>query len=229
MDRLRRTNPYADFNGSGTLEERYLFGPGVVNGAVVDEMLARTSSGGTTAWYLTDKLGSVRDIVSSSGTELDHIVYDSFGNILTETNATNGDRFKYAGMEYDSATGQYYDRARTYDPVTGRFTSQDPTGFGAGDGDLYRYVSNDPLSYTDPTGNQQVPVPPLDGKNHVTRLQAFNYNDFMAQYEALQTKWAAANRPLAKMQSVAKYNQAVGDAAQQARNVFFRSSSHSVV
>ena len=68
--------------------------------------------------------------------------------------------------------------------MTGRFTSQDPTGFGAGDGDLYRYVSNDPLSYTDPTGNQQVPVPPLDGKNHVTRLQAFNYNDFMAQYEA---------------------------------------------
>ena len=59
--------PYADFNGSGTLTERYLHGPGVVNGAVVDELLARTSSGGTTAWYLTDKLGSVRDIVSSSG------------------------------------------------------------------------------------------------------------------------------------------------------------------
>ena len=56
------------------------------------------------------------DIVNSSGTELDHIVYDGFGNILTETNATNGDRFKYAGMEYDSTTGQYYDRGRTYDP-----------------------------------------------------------------------------------------------------------------
>ena len=59
--------PYADFNGSGTLLTRYLSGPGMVNGAVVDELLARTSSGGTTAWYLTDKLGSVRDIVSSSG------------------------------------------------------------------------------------------------------------------------------------------------------------------
>ena len=49
--------------------------------AVVDELLARTSSGGTTAWYLTDKLDSVRDIVSSSGSVLDHVVYDSFGNI----------------------------------------------------------------------------------------------------------------------------------------------------
>ena len=73
--------PYADFNGSGTLLTRYVSGPGMVNGAVVDELLARTSSGGTTAWYLTDKLDSVRDVVSSAGSVLDHVVYDSFGNI----------------------------------------------------------------------------------------------------------------------------------------------------
>ncbi len=94
-------HPYADFNGSGSLTERYLSGPGVITGAVVDELLARTSSSGTTAWYLPDNLGSVRDIVNTSGTELDHVVYDSFGNIVTETNAANGDRFKFAGMEYD--------------------------------------------------------------------------------------------------------------------------------
>jgi hypothetical protein len=48
----------------------------------------------------------VRDNVSASGAELDHIVYDSFGNILTETNASNGDRFKFGGMEYDGSIGQ---------------------------------------------------------------------------------------------------------------------------
>jgi len=154
------TNPYADFNGSGTLEERYVYGPGVVNGAIVDQILARTSSGGTTAWYLTDKLGSVRDIVgSASGGELDHIVYDSFGNILTETNASNGDRFKFAGMEYDPTTGQYYDRARDYDSTTGRFMSLDPKGFAAGDVDLYRYVHNGPTDGTDPTGLEQANQP----------------------------------------------------------------------
>jgi RHS repeat-associated protein len=145
-------NPYADFNGSTTLQQRYLFGPGVVNGAAVDEILARTSPGGTTAWYLTDKLGSVRDIVSTSGSVLDHIVYDSFGTVLTETNASNGDRFKFAGMEYDSTTGQYYDRARYYSPTTGRFVTQDPTGFGARDTDLYRYVGNGPNNATDASG-----------------------------------------------------------------------------
>ena len=97
----------------------------------------------------------MRDIVSSSGTELDHIVYDSFGNIVTETNASNGDRFKYAGMEYDAIIGQYYDRARWYGPESGRFDSEDTTGFAAGDVNLFRYVGNSPTDGTDPQGTQE--------------------------------------------------------------------------
>ena len=34
----------------------------------------------------------------------------------------------------------------------GRFISEDPMGFGAGDTNLYRYVNNSPTNYTDPTG-----------------------------------------------------------------------------
>ena len=102
--------PYADFNSSATLLTRYVSGPGMVNGAVFDELLARTSSGGTTAWYLTDKLDSVRDVVSSAGSVIDHVVYDSFGNLVTQTDAAAGDRFKYSGTEYNFVTGPYYDR-----------------------------------------------------------------------------------------------------------------------
>ena len=144
--------PYADFNGSGTLLTRYVSGPGMVNGAVVDELLARTSSGGTTAWYLTDKLDSVRDVVSSAGSVLDHVVYDSFGNITTETNASNGDRFKFAGMEYDSTIADYYDYDRTYAQTIGEFTSLDPLEFQAGNTSLYRYTENSPLNFTDDSG-----------------------------------------------------------------------------
>jgi len=145
-------NPYADFNGSGTLTERYSFGPGATNGALLNEILARTSSGGTTAWYLTDQLGSVRDIVSASGTELDHIVYDSFGKVVTETNASNGDRFKYAGMQYNSPAGEYFDNARWYNSASGKFVALDPTGFSAGDTNLYRYVGNEPTDNVDTSG-----------------------------------------------------------------------------
>ena len=147
-------NAYADYNGSGGLTMRYLYG------LAVDEILARTDPSANTSWYITDKLGTVEDVVSSSGSVSDHILYDSFGNITTETNATAGDRFKFAGMEWDSTTGLYYDRARYYDPNTGRFVSQDPKGFAAGDTNLYRYVANSPTLATDSTGLDITPKPP---------------------------------------------------------------------
>lgn len=145
-------NPYADFNGSGSLTTRYLFGPAVVNGAVTTGILARTSAGGTTAWYLTDKLGSVRDIVDTSGNELDHIVYDSFGNIVTETNGGNGDRFKFAGMQYDLTTGQYFDHARWYNPLPGRFDIVDLMGISQYSLNPFVYTYNSPSQYVDING-----------------------------------------------------------------------------
>ncbi len=205
------TNPYADFNGSGTLEERYQSGPGMVDGAVVDELLARTSASGTTAWYLTDKLDSVRDIVSSSGTELDHIVYDSFGNIVTETNASDGDRFKFAGMEYDSTTGRYYDRARGYDPTTGRFMGQDPDGFAAGSLNLSEYVGNDPTDLFDPTG--------LQGSDGTQSQQAPQAAAQQAAAAAAQQGAAAAARQSGAQKAAAQQQaaQKTQEAAQQAQ------------
>ena len=139
-------NVYADFDASGTLLERYVDGP------AIDEVLARTSASGMTAWYLTDDQGSVRDIVNTSGTVIDHLAYDSFGNVTSESSPSNGDRFKYNGMQFDQALNEYYDNARYYDPVTGRFLSPDPTGFAAGDPNLYRFVGNGPVDWIDPTG-----------------------------------------------------------------------------
>jgi RHS repeat-associated protein len=96
-------------------------------------------------------LGSVVAIASTSAV-LDQITYDPFGNIVTQTNATDAVRFGFAGMEYDSTTGLYYDHARYYDAAIGRFVSQDPIGFSAMDTDLYRYADNDPTNITDDTG-----------------------------------------------------------------------------
>ncbi|MEB3215344.1 MAG: RHS repeat-associated core domain-containing protein [Nostocales cyanobacterium 94392] len=80
------------------------------------------------------------------------INYDSFGEILGQTNSSVGDRFTFAGREFDSETGLYYNRARYYDANLGRFISQDPIGFAGEDANLYRYVGNDPVNATDPSG-----------------------------------------------------------------------------
>jgi RHS repeat-associated protein len=45
-----------------------------------------------------------------------------------------------------------YNRNRWYDPNLGRWLSQDPIGFSAGDPNLYRYVGNNVPNLADPSG-----------------------------------------------------------------------------
>jgi RHS repeat-associated protein len=55
---------------------------------------------------------------------------------------------------------EYRYDARTYDPVTGRFTQEDPIGL-AGGINLYGYAGSDPVNSIDPSGN--IPVPLITG------------------------------------------------------------------
>ena len=64
-----------------------------------------------------------------------------------------GSRSRVTGRQSDSETGLYYYRARYYDPGLGRFLSGDPTGFDGGL-NFYRYVANDPVDTSDPSGLQ---------------------------------------------------------------------------
>ena len=81
---------------------------------------------------------------------LNHYEYDAFGNtIRCEEQVHN--RFRYTGEQYDPLTGQYYLRARYYNPVIARFTQED-TYYGDGL-NLYTYCQNNPVLYHDPTGH----------------------------------------------------------------------------
>jgi len=140
------TDIWADFDTAGNITARYLIGSGT------DELIARWRPGESTVWYLTDRLGTVRDLIDASGIVINQINYDSFSNIQSQTNAAVADRFLFTGREFDAELGQYYYRARYYDANTGRFASQDPIGFQSGDTNLYRYVMNSPAQFRDPSG-----------------------------------------------------------------------------
>ena len=119
--------------------------------------MADENGSGTVSWLLADDQGTIRDVVQyNSGTNtttvVDHLKYDSFGNITAQSNSAYQPLFAYTGQMWDAAAALYYYHARWYDPHTGRFISQDPTGFSAGDANLYRYVANSPTNAVDPSG-----------------------------------------------------------------------------
>jgi RHS repeat-associated protein len=145
-----RDNIALTFDGQGTVTHQYLFGPGV------DRVLADETQTSIN-WSLVDNLGTVRDVIDSNGIVLNHLTYDSFGQVISETNSNIDFRYGYTGRERDEETGLDYYRTRYYDSVVGRFISEDTIGFKGGDTNLYRYVSNSPISNTDPFGQEQEP------------------------------------------------------------------------
>ena len=133
------------FDGDGELTQRNFHGP------LIDQILAIEGAGSQVQWGLGDNLGTIRIVVNADGVVVNRIVYDSFGEVVSESNPGVDFRYGFTGRELDLETGLVYYRARYYDG--GRFISEDPIGFGGGDGNLYRYVFNSPTNFTDPSGN----------------------------------------------------------------------------
>lgn len=145
-----RDNVLFDFTASGSnqpvLDKRYFYGTGV------DQILAQESANGSVLWALSDQLGTVKDWVNNSGSVANHVVYGSFGQVVSQSNAAFGSRYGFTGRELDSETGLSYYRSRYYDAGVGRFIGEDSVGFDGGDANLYRYVKNSPIDSTDPFG-----------------------------------------------------------------------------
>jgi RHS repeat-associated protein len=97
-------------------------------------------------------------VTGSSGTVVKTISYDSFGEIMADSNSSFVLPVGFAGGLADAATGLVYFGARDYDPAAGRWTARDPQLFDAEQANLYQYVGNDPLNYRDADGLQSAPT-----------------------------------------------------------------------
>ncbi len=104
-------------------------------------------------YYHQDEQLSTAFITGTDGQVYNSYQYDVFG-VGAEVEEQLPNRIRYTGQQYDELTGQYYLRARYYNPVLGRFIQEDTY---QGDGlNLYAYCKNNPVAYWDPSGyNQQ--------------------------------------------------------------------------
>jgi RHS repeat-associated protein/uncharacterized repeat protein (TIGR01451 family) len=108
----------------------------------------------TTSFYGFDGHGSVRFLTDSTGATTDTYDYDSFGNLISKTGATPNN-YLFAGEQFDTALGIYYNRARYYDQRQGRFWTMDTMeGEDSSPASLHKYLyaAANPVSYNDPSG-----------------------------------------------------------------------------
>ena len=106
-------------------------------------------------YYVHDGLGSVRQLLDTTGDVETNYAYDPFGVPVVGGDVYNP--YQFTGEAWDEEVGLLYLRARYYQPETGRFITKDPWM-----GDIWRpgtqngyvYVQDNAVNYTDPSGLQ---------------------------------------------------------------------------
>ena len=145
---------FVDTDGSGAqaiaMSKRYLYGEAVDQLFAQEDLSKTLGDTSRNLWPLVDHLGTVRDLAKQDGTIATHFKYDSFGNVTSGD--TSKTRYLFTSREFDTATKLQYNRARYYDAAVGRWISEDPLGFAAGDADVHRYAINQILQLVDPSG-----------------------------------------------------------------------------
>jgi RHS repeat-associated protein len=177
--------PLLQFDGNSNPTIRYLE---ALNHIFAEGDISSLTQGDVADFMLTDDLGTVRYVVDQSGTVIDQIAYNSFGMVSHESNAAIHHFAGYTGGHLDVGTGLVDDYYRWYDPATGRWISQDPAGFAAGDANENRYVDNSPLAATDPSGLQAA-GPPQGGGAFNTAAPKYSQQLLNQIYWKLPDTW----------------------------------------
>ncbi|ENC2562195.1 RHS element core protein [Escherichia albertii] len=108
--------------------------------------------------YHCDHRGLPLALISNEGATEWRGEYDEWGNQLNEENLQQlYQPYRLPGQQYDDESGLCYNRNRYYDPLQGRYITQDPIGL---DGGLNPYpYSLNPIEYIDPLGLEQLLLP----------------------------------------------------------------------
>ena len=101
--------------------------------------------------YHCDHRGLPLALISTEGATAWCAEYDEWGNLLSDENPHHLQQLiRLPGQQYDEESGLYYNRHRYYDPLQGRYITQDPIGLKGG-WNFYQYPLN-PVQYIDSMG-----------------------------------------------------------------------------
>jgi len=171
----RRTERYlydgdeilCDYDKNGSFAAMY------VNGPIIDERLALLRHG-ELYYYLTDHLGSVRQLIDTAGNIKNSYDYEAFGRMVRLSVGVD-DRYGFCGRDVERESDASFHRFRYYLALQGRFLSVDPreaisvliaryhlprfmlpfAGESWWEREGYVYVQNSPLKWKDPMGRQR--------------------------------------------------------------------------
>ncbi|MBX9583464.1 MAG: RHS repeat-associated core domain-containing protein, partial [Gemmataceae bacterium] len=140
---------------------RYVWSPAYVDALVLRDR--DTDSNGTLderLWAQQDANWDLTALVNGSGVAVERYAYDPFGARTvydgSYTVRTGGTAYAnpigFQGLRQDGPSGLLEADRRWYSPTLGRWTALDPIVYLAGDGNLYRFVGNEPTGATDPSG-----------------------------------------------------------------------------
>ena len=112
---------------------------------------------GTVYYYITNLQGDVMSLERADGGSGASYAYDAWGNILAMSGTlAELNPLRYRGYVYDQETGFYYLNSRYYDPAVGRFINPDAAIGQVGNikgNNMFTYALNNPVMYSDLTGN----------------------------------------------------------------------------
>ncbi|MES2359022.1 MAG: RHS repeat-associated core domain-containing protein [Gemmatimonadota bacterium] len=139
-------NVLADLDSLGNREGEYVYDAGTDHPYAL--LTGATAVTGV-QYFVLDDFGNVTGTVYDSTHVAQTISYDDWGDATVTGDQTN--RLAWKGLPIDSHLWLSEVRARWYDPVQGRFISEDPLGLSAGI-NPYVFANNDPINGHDPSG-----------------------------------------------------------------------------
>ncbi|EPY0377554.1 RHS repeat-associated core domain-containing protein, partial [Escherichia coli] len=123
--------------------------------------------------YHCDHRGLPLALISEDGNTAWRGEYDEWGNQLNEENPHHLHQpYRLPGQQYDKESGLYYNRNRYYDPLQGRYITQDPIGLEGG-WSLYAYPLN-PVNGIDPLGLSPADVALIRRKDQLNHQRAWD-------------------------------------------------------